>query len=447
MYRTDARRLMRGLPLLPANDPTSGEALPNQWWARYRCSPPLPPQRGSIVLVRTLLPPSVKRTDSALDSEISHPVSGSSTLQKSPAEKHGYTRTYFRRAFFLCLESTSSNRIRFEDDYTEHVVADLDVMMESSVQQDPLPLSPAPQSYSSYPSPTPLAYSPSGMLETVAEIGRLCEMSPYGGRDSARPIFVSPLRSLEVKSRSESHVECEVDVNHVAESMRLLDRKEDLLHSLRILNDMVSSSQDAADVQDESTNSRYKYILQELEVVDADLQFLMMPDPRLSPRAGSNLQHIPQPNFDTPDAKTRFAMPFLDKLTSPSPGAKPKDTGCASSPTGQSLWLRPEHVAKNVDFRNATGARLLAKALTRSALAELSDDSKLKTAPTSIRADVMECVSACVAVLVRARATRDYECIEEVISGIRVRFPENAEALEAIHEAARTFDSWSSDGV
>lgn len=97
------------------------------------------------------------------------------------------------------------------------------------------------------------------------------------------------------------------------------------------------------------------------------------------------------------------------------------------------------------DPRNAAGAATLAKVLVRQALSRLPGDHVLREAVSETRADVMECVSACVTVLMRARATRDLECIEQVVEAVPVRFVENAEALEAIHTAARAFESSSSD--
>lgn len=109
--------------------------------------------------------------------------------------------------------------------------------------------------------------------------------------------------------------------------------------------------------------------------------------------------------------------------------------------------LPAQHLAKNVDFLNATGAATLAKALTRSALAKLPDSNALKWAPTALRADLMECVSACVTVLIRARVTNDFRSIEQVAEAVPLRYPENSEALEAIHSAARMFDSSCTDSV
>lgn len=120
---------------------------------------------------------------------------------------------------------------------------------------------------------------------------------------------------------------------------------------------------------------------------------------------------------------------------------------CQSNDNSSNDGLPAQHLAKNVDFLNATGAATLAKALTRSALAKLPESNALKWAPTALRADLMECVSACVTVLIRARVTNDFRSIEQVAEAVPVRYPENSEALEAIHSAARMFDSSCTDSV
>jgi hypothetical protein len=104
-----------------------------------------------------------------------------------------------------------------------------------------------------------------------------------------------------------------------------------------------------------------------------------------------------------------------------------------------------ENMAKNVDFRTAQGAALLGKALTRQALASLPDSDKLKSAPAALRADVIECVSTCVAILTRARTTRNGHAIEELVDALRVKAAKNYSAIAAIQRAVKEFDTTSSE--
>jgi hypothetical protein len=106
---------------------------------------------------------------------------------------------------------------------------------------------------------------------------------------------------------------------------------------------------------------------------------------------------------------------------------------------------RAEDLAKNVDFHTAQGAALLGKALTRQALARLPDANKLKLAPAAVRADVVECISTCVAIFTRARTTRSSHAIEELVDALRVKSPRNLSALAAIQNSVKEFDSTSSD--
>lgn len=107
--------------------------------------------------------------------------------------------------------------------------------------------------------------------------------------------------------------------------------------------------------------------------------------------------------------------------------------------------LRPEHMAKNVDFWTSAGAALLAKALARQALARLPEADMLKSAPASLRADVIESVSACVALMMRARASRSSDAIEDLVDALRVRCPENEDVLTLIKTSVRELEGTSSD--
>ena len=444
MYRADARRIIRGQQLLPATDPTTADPLPPRWWSRYRCPPPLPLQRGTHVLVRTSHPPPHF-------SPTSSPEKSLRTTSSSTA-----STTYIRNAVFLSLSPNSHNCVRFSDEPTEITVSDLDVMNTVSppgpelVNLSPfsrLPnldrMSPASARFSFSSSPLPdvdfsRVDAPSNLVHLYA---------------SPRPVIISPKRPVEIKSRTANRVECEVDVQQIAETMRLLDRKQELLLALKTVNDLVTLRvSDNVDPYD-SAQAQYKQLLHQIQNVNTELRLLMQ-----SERTANSHQTlatalsgppIPQPKFDeTPDKKQDEGKDCRRTAThSPVHTTEYTTTverGLASSTPPP---LPPAHLAKNVDFRNATGAALLAKALTQASFAKLDPENKLKTAPPATRADVMECVSACVAVLVRARATKEFNSIEELIDGIRVRYPANTEAIEAIHEAARSFDCASSDSL
>jgi hypothetical protein len=73
--------------------------------------------------------------------------------------------------------------------------------------------------------------------------------------------------------------------------------------------------------------------------------------------------------------------------------------------------LRPEHLAKNVDFRASSGVALLANALARQDLGQLPDMDNTKTAPTLLCADVVECLMRASRRLFAPRATRNSELL------------------------------------
>ena len=323
-----------------------------------------------------------------------------------PSLPHSGTRVLvrskgaFRDAFFVSLDADDRVNVRF--DSVERSVPDVDVMLLAEVEPSPSPF---------LLSPLPALTSPAGYL-------------------------LSPARPLSTKQ-----FELELDVGQLAVARRLLDRKEDLLLELKSINDRVEST---GSVPTDADKERYRAIRAELDAITADVAL-----PRIPPSTPASVLQFQ--GHMRGSASVDRHMPFLARsgLITPSPRGSGKTRRRTPLPNPVGLQplpaLMPEHLAKNVDFRNAYGAALLAKALTRAALAKLAPDSRLKTAPTHVRADVMECVSSCVAVLVRARATRDFRCIDEVVEDIRIRFPTNSEALEAIHEAARTFDSSSSE--
>lgn len=236
------------------------------------------------------------------------------------------------------------------------------------------------------------------------------EETPRASEVPPMQVLQSPKGALSVSpQRTRQGVECEVDVAQLAKSIRLLDRKKELLSELKSLNDAAIFG------IDQGMRERYCAIMAELDTMDQDLgvMFVSEPPPRNS--------LIVSPGLITPSPKRQKSNHIPQ--------------------------LPPEHLAKNVDFRSAEGMALLAKAMARDSLGRMGSSSKLCNLPLSARADMMQCVSACVAVLIRAKATRDFRSVERMIREIRVRYPRNMEALEAIQEAARTFDPSSNGSI
>ena len=493
LYRTDSRRMLRGLNLAEAIDPTTGLELPTRWWSRYRCHPPLPPHKGAAVLVRTTIPPRERRSnDIALLVTPQKTAAPSSAASDIDADSGSVppTALCIRKATFITLEDECHNRVRFADDSSEHVVHDLDVMLQNPLPpRDPGMASPA----SSLPNLSPPSnfFSPSPGYPNSSTLFD-SKYSPYvpdapsqllNLYNSPRPTLISPPRPLEVRSRSETEVEYEVDIQQVAHSLRLLNRKEELLTSLRQLNDEVAQDNfgTASGKVDEVFKKRFDSVKAELTEINAVLYrthpfdgdfFMQQATPRGSTLGrGEMLTPLRTLKFDTPDAKgTMSRTPVQGQtlaqshrllhtpskppvpvstlgMVNPSPRQKRKKEPTPVSIT-QSLVqtppLRPEHLAKNVDFRSTGGSVLLARALTRDGIAKLPDDSFVKGAHATVRAKIMECVSSCVAVLVRARSSRDYHSLEELIDAIRTATPGNEQAVSAIYEAAKSFDTRTS---
>jgi DIRP len=313
----------------------------------------------------------------------------------------------------------------------------------------------------------------------------------------------SPRKAVAFKARSGANVEYEVHVRAVAEALRLLDRKGVLVADLGALNSDAERAIASEVPIHERTRSAHAGVVDALATINARLD-IVLPGLQCPPAAardeGTGTQgseprvavSLPAPPsgpsiFDYPPAVENEddddfacqhdgegncprascavsrlrdgARGLLRNSTSLGPGgqqhafpfgnadglrpsARDQQKPNASIPSD--LGLRPEHMARNVDFRSAAGAALLSKALARSALANLPDDSSLKTAPASQRADVIECVSTCVAVLLRARATRSSESIDELADALRVKCAENESLLGAIKSAVREFDSSTS---
>lgn len=471
MFRADARRMLRGLHLLPAADPTTMTALPPHWWTRYRCPPPQKPACETPLFVRTTLPPPRLSTSPCHHASR---IPSSPPRARPPDTRLDAPRVYVRPAVFLALDADTHMVVRFTDDNCQHTACDLDVMLMFGAQ----PTTPAasnPATVEHSPLSSRMAFSPQSFFDPLAldTPGLATDASAALAYlySSPRPVLPSPMRPLSLHAASPGTVECEVDTRQIAESMRLLDRKADIIIAMRRLNDLGETERPQPLTP--SAQQQYEQCMRDLALVNDDLRLVLARDLSLTPVADATINTL---NFNSPEPRP----PSLGNIGG-SPGATPDaksaigntqahaaaagtsaTQGMAAaaamgvarmmgSPSGPSdIAMRripPEALAKNTDFEKADGAATLAKAITRVALANLPNGCALKKSANALRADVMECVSACVTVLIRARATRDLACIEQAVEAIPVQFGENSEALEAIHTAARAFDSSSTDSI
>lgn len=97
---------------------------------------------------------------------------------------------------------------------------------------------------------------------------------------------------------------------------------------------------------------------------------------------------------------------------------------------------RPDAVAVRggVDFESTEGTLLLGKSLTRIAMSRiqhLPHFAKLRTANATVKTDVLECVTACVALLTRARCSKNGAVVEEMLQLLQHRFPNMPDSLRA----------------
>lgn len=571
MYRADARRVLRGLDLLPACDPITMTPLPPHWWTRYRCPPPEKPSPQTPVFVRVVkkprqnidpmgstLPPSdthainipssatipassmpITSTSAKTPGPLmpSIPTSGKIAAQLKPSISTSATTTApfmpsiqtsliippppmppplppstqhsdvmsqidIRRAMFLAFDGESRAIVRFIDDGSEQTVSDLDVMLCQNVT----PFTPPPpQQTASHSSPSfsGFEFTPTTPLFDflgldVSNIGEdLLALSNFFASPSTS--LQSPLRLVSGEATSNGPVECEVDVRGIAHSMRLLDRKAQLLYKLRTCN-VTAEREQSRPIRSE-ISQRYDSILSELANVNNELCLALTPETSVvpvverldfsSPMPELSMLHARSPRsltipyvqedgfeqrlqdlaeeqeFLPPSAgptsmaaSTHVAGPStavtmgtsaiaplttssmeLSSAAAPQPAATTAMRVSAPDPVIDSNLLASGGDVNSVDFHSPTGVAILAKALTRAAFARLHDNSALKLASDDIRADVLECVSTCVSMLVRARLAGDSGGIISAAEQISLRAANNADALEAVHEAARAFET------
>lgn len=527
MYRADARRVLRGLELNPASDPTTMTQLPKRWKARHRCPSPDKPSLETPVFVRitTKLHHGVRPKKLAPLLNDMHAESGT-IPDKGPSSPTPHSlvpggtdsgtpgRILIRRALFLALDGDAEALVRFLDDGSEQVVSDLDVMLcQSATPFTPPPLQNSSGVFSL--SSLGFEFSPSIPLPDplTSDIGQdddgLLTLSNYFSLPQVG--LQSPFRPVGGQEDTGEAVECEVDVQQVTDTLRLLQQKESLLFALRALNATAECEQPQPVRQELAP--QYENIFRSLELINNDLrsgefqkgkaevaQTLNFNSPghddpplkSISPRSPLNntiratdleqrLEEIrsqeqkglrssaeaplvgvlaaPVVSFANPAEVTAPMAPMAPMAPSAATGTTlvPTTTAMAPSRTGTRVEeLRhatgPDSVASDeiinsINFHSATGAALLSEVLTRAAFAKLPAESALKLASSEMKADILECVSRCVSVLVQARISGDYEGIVSAIREIPVRVTDNCEALDAIHAAARAFATVEENGA
>lgn len=490
MYRADARRSLRNLELLPATDPSTMTALPPQWWVRYRCPPPEKPSRDAPLLVRLNIPdedPSVMKERRLPETADGHPVmplvntSGPPAPLPLPQTQSGDStqRIIIRPATFLELSGSSQIIVRFVDDGSERAVADLNVMLRPA----PQPSTPPPllQQISFDCSPPAIGFGASPQISVsdpfAWDTPRCPDVTFPLSQFFPSPhhtLIQSPLRPITQQVLQNGTVECEVDVQQIAESMRLLDRKTNLLWSLRSLNDTVEHSEQQQPPVE--LVQHHGNLISEINTVTDELCMVVAPAAPSNPLAerlnfnspghehGSSSQHVPSPH--SPVDGVVKSLDFDQRLreldsneVEPSkdicgPSAGP--TALKTEPVKRSGSLPPDvtttdtvaqqqfpnevsdHLGK-IDFHDVPGITMLARTLAGAALAKITAEGRLKTMAPDIRPDVLECVSSCLAVLISARMTGDYECVLSAIQHIPRRLTQHSDAFEAILAAARGF--------
>lgn len=407
-----------------------------------------------------------------------------------------------RRAMFLAFDGESRAIVRFIDDGFEQTVSDLDVMLCQNVTPF---TPPPPQQNAGHSSPSfsGFEFTPTTPLFDFqgldsSSVGEdLLALSNFFASPSTS--LQSPLRLVSGEATSNGPVECEVDVRGIAHSMRLLDLKAQLLYKLRTCNAAAEREQ-TRPIRSE-ISQRYDSILSELANVNHELCLALTPETSVVPVVERLDFSSPMPELSTLHARSPHSLmiPYIQEdgfeqrlqdlaeeqeLLPPSAGptsmaastqvagpstAVTMGTSAIAPLTTSSMELSsvamPQPAATtavgasapdpaidsnlstsggdvySVDFHSPTGAAILAKALTRAAFAKLHEDSALKLAPGDVRADVLECVSTCVSMLIRARLAGDSGSIISAAEQISLRAANNAEALEAVFEAARAFDT------
>lgn len=437
-YRKDVRAALCGDPLPRASDATSGTELGALWRQRYAFPQPTCPEVGADALV------------------VRAAVHGGANVQHATLQAHPPFRQapLWLAAKFVKLERSGNVTVRLPDGRTVQV----------------------PDLLVSYPGTDKSS-------RDAGEAGMQAPCTPQKRARSQSPSPVctpSPRRSVTLTSKSGSGVELNVHVRGVAESVRLLERKDALLQDLSSLNSTAENELRHEGEISEVTRVRHAATLRNLALVNARLDVVM---PRIahsleSPQRSRHDRRENQPWGDGRDqthgAEVTASTPTPQRIVerygrgfSPSERHTAQPRGFVGDMAPYAGGDAPDlfdprppvrnagpwnqnpaferSAAHMTDFRTSSGAAVLSKTLAREALSRLPDNDKLKSAPASLRADVIECVSTCTALLTRARLTRSSESMDELVDALRVKCPQNEPLLQLVRNAIRDFDTTSSE--
>ncbi len=268
-------------------------------------------------------------------------------------------------------------------------------------------------------------------------------------------------------------VEAEVDIGRLAELIRLHDRKESAVAALQRANDDAEHEMNSGSATARpDTRAAAEASIALLSEVNARIEVVAPPGFGLqeghagTPRPHRIAQRLDAafvasgsdghpPPLRTPESAKRPRISRISDVGSSSAGL-PHASGLPKLPLfvgrneegvmrGNGAGSSRNGAAGSVDFASAGGAVVLAKSLCKSGLARLQNNpgfAKLKASSASTKAEVMECVSAVVAILIRARSTRDSAAVHDLIDALRLRFPGMPEAVKL---AASLLECTSSD--
>lgn len=500
IYRADARAVLRSLPLPPAIDPVSGEALGDSWWMRYRFNAPSAPAEGSPVLLR---------------------AGGGRVLQTT----------------FVALEGTDRARVLLPTG-VEGNVPDVDIMLPptnagASDVNNANSNSPGlqigggtPNAAFSLPALSPLADAgvvglrtpPSarralfGPRTPLALAGgsalRPSMLSDFSGGGGTVPCLLSPSpRATLVASprvsaplvtrvadgappaaAAQGDVEAEVDVGRLAELIRLYDRKAASVNTLAAVCTDAEREMTEGGAVNAKTHSAYEAAVLSLNELNARVSAIAPAGMDVQDPIGESPPVLGQPFRVTKRLDAAFVAAGAAENALPAPAAQESATKRPRTDGGLGLagMLGPGSLAmfdnqrlrgpllssgvggatKNNGAAGGNGMMLgpasngtsaggplsgpgstmeLASALCKSTFNRYQNHpkfAKLKEADGHAKADVMRCVSGIVGILIAARTTRDPAAVQALVDSLRLRFPGMPDAMQL---ASSLFEVTSSD--
>lgn len=420
-YRSDARAAMRSAPLPAATDPVSGIQLGPEWYTRYRYPPPVPPPEGTRVLVRDTV-----------------------------------GTTSIRQARFISLAEGDHIQVRMLDNEEVKLLPDIDVMLA------PPPLLTDNEDVLPAPTLTPLAPRTPAPAPAPATPVTLVRRDPL--------VALSP-RTGTAGGVGAGDVEAEVDVVRLASLIRLVERRSEAVDALRKANGKLEAEINAtgagsttarlavqnAAAEVSNLAERTEHILPSTSTNttgatagDGDgINSSAAPDAAsgllsLTPRArigvvgGAGVTGSERPSGVVQKLEDVFGDPNPTELYGGAVrgaaavsgavplGEMPVFTTLGQTPMQPSLQPQPQ---PRVDMESGPGALELGKALVQRALNDESKWSELRSCDAEARKRVVECTAACVALLIRARTTRDHGAVHELVEHIRTTFRTPAQPL------------------